>query len=193
LYGTKFTVETDHEALKNFPKITDNMSRKVIRWALFANEFDFQTVFRPGVANQNADGLSRIPEQKEAITTSDQTQSIKALTTEMFLQEQEKDEFCKKAKKKCIKEQHRRTKFMEEYLAAETDGREHDKEHRENNENENDLDEEEQLKEFNNGLIGTADGKILVPESLREKILIRFHDSLFAGRKKNNGENSKTF
>jgi hypothetical protein len=91
LYGTKFTVETDHEALKGFPKIT--------------NEFDFQTVFRPGLANQNADGLSRIPEQKEVLTMSGQTQSIKALTTEMFLQEQEKDKFCKKAKEKYIKEQ----------------------------------------------------------------------------------------
>ncbi len=39
---------------------------------------------------------------------------------------------------------------------------------------EDNLDEQEQLREFNNGLIGTADGKILVPESLREKILINF-------------------
>jgi hypothetical protein len=101
----------------------------------------------------------------------------------MFLQEQEKDEFCKKAKKKYIKEQQRRTRFMEEYLAAEADGKENGKALRENEnkEYEDDLDEEEQLKEFNNGLIGTADGKILVPESLREKILIRFHDSPFAG------------
>jgi hypothetical protein len=99
LYGTKFTVETDHEALKGFSKKTENMSRKVIRWALFANEFDFQTVFRPGVANQNADGLSRIPEQKEVVTMSGQTQNIKALTTEMFLQEQEKYKFCKNRRK----------------------------------------------------------------------------------------------
>jgi hypothetical protein len=159
------------------------MSRKVIRWALFANEFEFQTVFRPGVANQNADGLSRIPEQTEAIKMSGQTQSIKALTTEMFLQEQEKDEFCKKAKKKFINEKERRTKLMEQYLAAEADGKENDKTLRENEnkEYEDDLDEDEQIKESNNGLIGTADGKILVPESLREKILIRFHDSPFAG------------
>jgi hypothetical protein len=30
-YGTNFTVETDHEAFKRFQKITENMSRKVIR------------------------------------------------------------------------------------------------------------------------------------------------------------------
>ncbi len=181
-YGTKFTVETDHEVLKGFPKITENMSRKVIRWALFANEFDFQTVFRPGVANQNVDGLSRIPKEKEAVTMSGQTQSIKALTIDMFLQEQEKDEFCKKAKKRYVKEQQRRTKFMEEYLVAVADGKEYEKERNENenNEYEDDLDEDEQIKEFQNGLIDTADGKILVPDSLREKILIRFHDSPFA-------------
>jgi hypothetical protein len=54
---------------------------------------------------------------------------------------------------------------MEEYSAAEADGKEYDRELREkeNKEYEDDLDEDEQLKEFNNGLIGTADGKILVP------------------------------
>ncbi len=150
---------------------------------MFANEFDFQTVFRPGVANQNADGLSRIQEQKEVVTMSGQTQSIKALTTEMFLQEQEKDKFCKKAKEKYVKERQRRNQFMEEYLSAVGDGKEYAKDCtiNENNEYEDDIDEEEQIKEFKNGLIGTADGKILVPESLREKILIRFHDSPFAG------------
>jgi thioredoxin-related protein len=92
---------------------------------------------------------------------SGQTQSIKALTTEMFLQEQEKDEFCKKAKKKFINEKERRTKLMEQYLAAEADGKENNKTLRENEnkEYEDDLDEDEQIKEFNNGLIGTAEGK----------------------------------
>jgi hypothetical protein len=31
LYGTQFTVETDHNALEEFPEITENMSNKVIR------------------------------------------------------------------------------------------------------------------------------------------------------------------
>ena len=77
LYVTKFTVETDHKALEGFPKITENMSKKVIRWALFASEFDFHTVFRPGVTNQNADTLSRIP-KTEDVVLSGQTQVIKA-------------------------------------------------------------------------------------------------------------------
>jgi hypothetical protein len=144
LYGMKFTVETDHEELKGFPKITENISRKVIRWALFADEFDFQTVFRPGVANQNADGLSRIPEQKEVVTMSGQTQNIKALTTEMFLQEQERDKFCKKPKERYVKEQLRRNKFMEKYLVAVADEKQYEKERSKNEDNEYDdnLDEE---------------------------------------------------
>jgi hypothetical protein len=32
LYGTKFTVETDNQALKGFFKKPENMSRKVIRY-----------------------------------------------------------------------------------------------------------------------------------------------------------------
>jgi hypothetical protein len=40
----------------------------------------------------------------------------------MFLQEQGKDRFCKKAKEKYVKEQQRRNQFMEEYLLAVGDG-----------------------------------------------------------------------
>jgi hypothetical protein len=183
LYGTKFTVETDHEALKGFPKITENMTRKVIRWALFACEFDFVTVFRPGVANQNADGLSRIPETKEVVNTSGQTHCIKALTTEMFLQEQEKDKFCREAKERYLSEKHSQNELIEENFIEIGDTRRNKRRRRysEEEEYDSDVDEDEHIKEFKNGLIGTADGRILVPESLREKILIRFHDSPFAG------------
>jgi hypothetical protein len=51
---------------------------------------------------------------------------------------------------------------MEEYLLAVGDEKEYAEERRENenNEYEDDLDEEEQKKEFKNGLIDTADEKI---------------------------------
>ena len=64
-----------------------------------ASEFDFHTVFRPGVTNQNADTLSRIP-KTEDVVLSGQTQVIKALTTQAFAIEQEKDEYCRKTRKK---------------------------------------------------------------------------------------------
>ena len=142
------------------------MSKKVIRWALFASEFDFKTVFRPGVTNQNADTLSRIPKTTEDVVMSGQTQVIKALTTQTFAVEQGKDEFCMKARRK-----------YENYI------RRSESEDRNSYEcgNENDTEEGDQIKEFENGLLGTADGKIFVPDALKKEVLLRFHDSPFAG------------
>ena len=166
LYGTKFTVETDHKALEVFPRITENMSKKVIRWALFASEFDFKTVFRPGVTNQNADTFSRIPKTTEDIVMSGQTQVIKALTTQTFAIEQEKDELCKKV----------RRKYEKYILWSESEDR-----NSYESENDNDTEDGDQIKEFENGLLGTADGKIFVPEAPRKEILFIFHDSPFTG------------
>jgi hypothetical protein len=93
----------------------------------------------------------------------------------------EKINFVKKRKKNI--EQQRQNQFMEEYFLAVGDTRENTKKRKKSEEDEykSDIIEDEQIKEFKSGLIGTADGKILVPKSLREKILIRFHDSPFAG------------
>ena len=162
LYGTKFTVETDHKALEGFPKITENMSKKVIRWALFASEFDFKTVFRPGITNQNADTLSRIPKTEEDVVMSGQTQVIKALTTQAFAIEQKNDEFCKKMRNR-----------YEKYITSDQENG--------SDSDDGDTDEGDIIKEFENGLLGTADGKIFVPEALKKEILLRFHDSPFAG------------
>ena len=41
--------------------------------------------------------------------------------------------------------------------------------------------DEEEIVKLDNGLIGTSAGRILVPESLKEKILKRFQNSPFAG------------
>jgi hypothetical protein len=47
--------------------------------------------------------------------------------------------------------------------------------------NDSDADNGDKIIEFDNGLLGTADGKIFVPEALKAKILMRFHDSPFPG------------
>ena len=135
-------------ALEGFPKITENLSKKVIRWILFASEFDFHTVFRPGVTNQNADTLSRIP-KTEDVVLSGQTQVIKALTTQTFAIEQEKDEYCRKTRKKY--ENYKRRNENESDDIGES-------------ENDSDTDDGDEIIEFDNGLLGTADGKIFVPE-----------------------------
>jgi hypothetical protein len=97
---------------------------------------------------------------------SGQTQVIKALTTQTFTVEQEKDEFCKKARRKYVKYVSR---------SERVNGNSYE------SENESDTEESDQIKEFENGLLGTADGKIFVPEALKKEVLLRFYDSPFAG------------
>ena len=58
LYGRKFTIYTDHNALKWLMSIQDPTGR-VARWALLIQQFDFDIVQRPGTSNGNADALSR--------------------------------------------------------------------------------------------------------------------------------------
>ena len=81
---------------------------------------------------------------------SGQTQLIKALTTQTFAIEQDKDEFCKKARKK-----------YEKYIRRSVS---EDRDHYESD-NESDSEEGDQIKKFENGLLGTADGRIFVPEA----------------------------
>ena len=59
LYGHKFTVVTDHSALK-WLFTTKNLTGRPSRWALSLQEYDFEIIHRPGKDLQNADGLSRL-------------------------------------------------------------------------------------------------------------------------------------
>ena len=58
LYGREFTVYTDHQALVSM-RFEKAMNRRVHGWALKLQDFSFRIVYRRGVANANADGLSR--------------------------------------------------------------------------------------------------------------------------------------
>ena len=58
ILGSKFTVITDHNALKAL-KEKVQLDGRLAQWADFLMEFDFDVVYRPGKENLVADNLSR--------------------------------------------------------------------------------------------------------------------------------------
>ena len=67
VYGRKFTLETDAQALvsvfspkKDVPPIA---AARIKRWALLLAAYDYHIVYRQSSAHANADGLSRLPKQ----------------------------------------------------------------------------------------------------------------------------------
>ena len=60
LFGNFFHLVTDHEPLK-WIMTTTKLTRKLARWSLLLQEYDFIMEHRKGVVNTNADCLSRYP------------------------------------------------------------------------------------------------------------------------------------
>ena len=58
LYGRKFVVFTDHQALVSLLR-SKRLNKRLQGWILRLMEFDFEIIYRPGSANGDADGLSR--------------------------------------------------------------------------------------------------------------------------------------
>jgi hypothetical protein len=78
LYGTKFTIETDHQSLQWLMKAKS--PARLVRWALRLAEFDFDIKYRKGRHNGNADGLSRNPvEELNAIVEIDDVDDVWSL------------------------------------------------------------------------------------------------------------------
>lgn len=84
LYGRKFTVHTDHRALKWLMNLQDPSSR-LTRWALKLSEYDFNVEHHPNTKMRHADALSRCVNviDKELV-----------LTKEVIREEQIKDTVC---------------------------------------------------------------------------------------------------
>ena len=65
LYGRSFKIYTDNLALKNLfsekQAVPQNVSARVLRWAMMLSSYDYQIVFRPSFKHSNADALSRLP------------------------------------------------------------------------------------------------------------------------------------
>ena len=60
LYGRRFRVRTDHNALRWLQSFREPEGQ-VARWLELLSEFDFRVAHRAGVKHANADGLSRTP------------------------------------------------------------------------------------------------------------------------------------
>ena len=60
LYGTKFTVITDHNALKYLKTFKKHKSR-CFKWSLSLSQYNFDIKYQAGKLNQEADALSRNP------------------------------------------------------------------------------------------------------------------------------------
>lgn len=60
LYGTHFTIVTDHSSLRWLQQMKDPDGR-LARWALKLQGYNFTILHRAGAIHQNADGLSRLP------------------------------------------------------------------------------------------------------------------------------------
>ena len=65
LFGTPFTLVTDHEPLKWLMQ-TNKTSGKLARWSLLPQEYDMKVFHKRGVLNTNADCLSRNPKSPMA-------------------------------------------------------------------------------------------------------------------------------
>ena len=60
LYGTHFTVVTDHSALQWLFKIS-KPTGQLYRWSVRLSVYDYQVVHRSGTKQQHVDALSRAP------------------------------------------------------------------------------------------------------------------------------------
>ena len=61
LWGTKFSIFSDHKALSNIGKVGDHSAR-VQRWLEYLTAFDYTLEYRKDGANGNTEFLSRLPQ-----------------------------------------------------------------------------------------------------------------------------------
>ena len=88
LIGCKFTLVTDHRPLLKVlgPKqgIPTLVAARLQRWAIVLRAYEYDLEFTPGINNQEADTVSRLPLPVEAIDPSEITFHINYLDTASY-------------------------------------------------------------------------------------------------------------
>ncbi|CAB0006704.1 unnamed protein product [Nesidiocoris tenuis] len=85
LWGSHFTIITDHAALRYLHQMKDSNSR-IMRWSLLLEEYAYTPKYKKGTINSNADGLSR------AFAV------VETLSSDQFITQQAQDSFCNRVK-----------------------------------------------------------------------------------------------
>src|SRR6266516_2250114 len=65
LYGRKFKVVTDHQALTWLMKSENSLKGRRARWVLRLQPYDFEIIYKEGRKHKNADALSRVRYEQE--------------------------------------------------------------------------------------------------------------------------------
>ena len=83
LANSKFTVYTDHAALK-WLRSNKNMSGRLARWALLLQSYEFDVIHKPGKLHTNADSLSRIKYDNTSPPLNTQSSGIHDVQDEIY-------------------------------------------------------------------------------------------------------------
>ena len=84
LWGKHFDVVTDHSALVYLLK-SKTLNNRLHGWSLQLMNFDFTISYRPGSANQDADGLSRQAWTQDQTTAAEDGVPVRTRTSQALL------------------------------------------------------------------------------------------------------------
>lgn len=202
IYGRKFTIVTDHSALKYLMEIK-SPSGRLARWALKLQEYEMEIKHRAGRVHNNVDALSRIednvikmmkgPEIEDELShlTSDIAQSwIKKMKNfEYELKPRESIKVIDDREKEERNKQLRIQQLADPYLKMLIDYLEHKVVPEDERKAREVIAESASCEMIQDVLvrmvtIGTDERKyarIMIPFKMRTKILEEFHDSLVGG------------
>ena len=101
VYGTHFTIQTDHNPLRWLMSMKDS-SQRLTRWALALQDYDFDIEYRKGSENGNADALSRMPASKPKTQKPVSVSAVVQQPTDVasVKLQQGRDPFCRQIQRK---------------------------------------------------------------------------------------------